>query len=134
KNANNVAMAGQPVAFSTTDTGSVLSIDTPTTDGTGTAMATLSITDPTNRDIVINAGTGSVTGSVTVRVAGSVLTLSGATSISYGGNSTYIVSLKNSSSAAVRGAPVVLESSKGNTITPLAADSNITDSSGQAKF
>ena len=134
KNANNVALAGQPVVFSTTDTGAVLSVDSATTDGTGTAQATLGITDPTNREIVVKAASGAVTGSVTVRVAGSLLTLSGATSISYGGSSTYVVTLKNSSSAAVSGATVALQSKEGNGVAPLSATSNVTDSTGQAKF
>lgn len=134
KNASNVALAGQPVAFSTADTGAVLSVTASTTDATGTATAKLAITDPTSRAIVVKATSGTISGTVSVLVTGSSLTLSGATSISFGGNSTYIAALKNSAGTPVGNTPVVLESKSGNAIVPLVSGSNVTDSAGQAKF
>lgn len=68
KNASNVALAGQPVVFSTTDSGAVLNVTSPTTDAAGTATAKLAITDPTNREIVVKATSGTLSATVSVLV------------------------------------------------------------------
>ena len=131
KSATNVAMTGQKVSFSTTDSGATLSVGQATTDAAGTAVATLALNDPTLRAIPIRASTGSVSSDLTINVVGTALTISGSGSIGFGSASNYVVAVTNSDGTAMAGAPVTLASALGNTVSPTTAVAN---SSGQASF
>lgn len=134
KDLNNVGVADMPVIFSTTDSGSILIVRSNKTDETGTATATLKITDATARDIAVKAVTGTVEGSISVRVTGTSLTLSGQTIMALNGKSPFVVSVRNASNVGVAGVPVTLRSRSGNLITESSPGSSRTDSAGQAKF
>ena len=134
KNANNVGMADQAVIFSTTDAGTTLSVTTPKTDESGIATATLRISDATARAIVVRAAAGQATGEVSVRVAGTSVTVSGQNVMAFNGKSLYVVSVRNASNVGLAGVPVQLRSNAGNLVAEASAGSATTDAAGQAKF
>lgn len=134
KDANNVAVSGQTVTFSTSDPGTILTVGTPKTDASGLASASIRITDPTARAIPVTASSGAAQGTVTVKVAGTSLTVSGQPVIAFGGSGQIVVTVRNSNNTGVPGVPVSLRSAKGNAVSESTAGSSVTDSVGQAKF
>ncbi len=134
KSLGNVGLAGQTVQFSTTDPGAVLSVADPKTDASGVATATLRVTDPTARSIVVNAATGTIQGSVSVKVVGTTLTLSGQNIMAFNTRTPYVVSVRNASNVGIAGVPVQLRSAQGNGVAEASAGSGTTDATGQAKF
>lgn len=134
KSANNVGMIGQNVVFSTTDSGSTLTVVNGTSDASGLATASLRISDATARSIQVNASSGGVQSSVIVSVAGTSVTVSGQTVLAFNDKSNYVVSVRNAGNVGVAGVPVTLRSVRGNKITESTAGSSTTDAAGQAKF
>ncbi|MEI8302612.1 MAG: Ig-like domain-containing protein [Burkholderiales bacterium] len=131
KDASNRSMANQDVKFSTTDTGSVLQVVNARTDLSGTATATLSISDAANRTITVSAATGSLVKTVPVAVTGTQLSLSGPATLVAQAANEFTVSLRNSAGTAIAGTVVAIKSAAGNT---LSAASVTTDAAGQARF
>jgi hypothetical protein len=131
KDASNRSMANQDVKFSTTDTGSVLQVVNARTDLSGTATATLSISDAANRTITVSAATGSLVKTVPVAVTGTQLSLSGPATLVAQAANEFTVSLRNSAGTAIAGTAVAIKSAAGNT---LSAASVTTDAAGQARF
>ncbi len=131
KDGNNRTLANQQVDFSTPDTGALLQVTSNRTDAAGQAIATLSIAEPSNRDIVVTATSGALSQTVTVSVTGTTLTLSGPTSLVANSPTEFTVGLRDSSGTVIVGKPVSISSSAGNS---LSATSVVTDSAGQARF
>ena len=131
KDASNRSMANQDVKFSTTDSGSVLQVVNARTDLSGTATATLSISDAANRTITVSAATGSLVKTVPVAVTGTQLSLSGPATLVAQAANEFTVSLRNSAGTAIAGTAVAIKSAAGNT---LSATSVTTDAAGQARF
>ncbi|MBU6269859.1 MAG: Ig-like domain-containing protein [Betaproteobacteria bacterium] len=131
KDASNRSMANQDVKFATTDTGSVLQVVNARTDLSGTATATLSISDAANRTITVSATTGSLVKTVPVAVTGTQLSLSGPATLVAQAANEFTVSLRNSAGTAIAGAVVAVKSAAGNA---LSASSVTTDAAGQARF
>ncbi len=131
KDASNRTLANQQVDFSTTDAGARLQVANNRTDAAGQAIATLSIAEPSNRQIVVTATSGSLTQAVTIAVTGTTLTLSGPTNLVSNSPTEFTVGLRDSSGTIVVGRPVTIASSAGNAVS---ATSVTTDSAGQARF
>lgn len=131
KDAGNRTMLNQSVEFSTTDLGSTLQITSARTDLAGTATATLSISEPSNRLIEVKATSGALQRTIQVAVTGTQLALSGPVNLVFGAANEYTVSLRNSAGNPIAGRAVTLASAAGN---GLSATSVLTDSAGQARF
>ena len=131
KDAANRALANQQVEFATNDAGSVLQVVSARTDASGSATATLQITDQSNRNIQVAARTGGLTSSVSVAVVGTSLILNGPVNLVAGAPTEFSVGLRDSSGAALAGKPVSIASGAGN---GLSASSVVTDPTGQARF
>lgn len=131
KNAANVGMPGQAVAFSASS--GTLQGPAVVTDAQGAATAKL-ITggDKSSRDIKVTVAAGAASGSVVVQVSGTRVSISGSGSLQAGGAAAqYVVRAADSSGNGIGGAVITVVSSLGNAIGggPLA-----TDSTGSATF
>lgn len=127
---NNQFIEGVDIVFGSSSGG--LTVVQGTTDASGVARATLNPAgDPTNRTITVTAQAGTVTGSVTVDVTGSQLSLSGPTSLAQTDTGAYSVSLLDSGGTGISGTAIAVVSSRGNT---LSATTLTTNASGQATF
>lgn len=126
--ASGRAMADVAVDF-TTSSGVLTSISS-TTNESGLATANLeNSSDLTNRDITVTASVGTTSDTVTIRVVGTNLALSGAVSIAEGADTTSTVTLLDSSGNGIQGQTVQLSSANGNT---LSSASVVTDATGKA--
>jgi hypothetical protein len=109
-----------------------LAVTQATTDKTGAAIATLAAgADPSDRTITVTAKSGTVSGTVSVTVVGTALSLTGPQALVEPGMGTYTVTLKDSAGAGIADQVVTLSSKNGNT---LSAASVTTDVNGQATF
>jgi hypothetical protein len=131
KDAGNRTMLNQDVVFSTTDNGATLQVNSQRTDLSGTATATLSISEPANREIEVRAVSGGLSRTIRVAVTGTQLAISGPANLVAGAPNEYTISLRNSAGGAIAGRTVTIASAVGNA---LSAASVITDSAGQARF
>ena len=130
RDASNQFVSAQAVVFSADSGG--LQITQGTTDANGLAKAALTTAgDPANRAIHVTATVGTVTGSATVNVSGSQLTIQGPNALVLGQSASYTVALIDSGSAGIANKTVTLSSARSNT---LSAPSVTTNSSGQATF
>lgn len=130
KDAANAVLEDVPVSFGATS-GS-LAVTQSVTDGAGIAIAELSNgTNPANRSITITATAGAISGSVTIAVTGSAVTVSGPAALASGQVGAYTVSVKDSKGVGVPGALVAVTSANGNTI---AAPSLATDGTGNVNL
>lgn len=130
KDAGNRTMLNQDVLFSTADMGATLQVNSRRTDLSGTATATLSISEPANREIEVRAVTGSLERTIRVAVTGTQLGISGPVNLVAGAPNEYTVSLRNSAGGPITGRAVTIASAAGNL---LSASSVVTDSAGQAR-
>ena len=129
QDANNNAVTGVPVTYSA-DSGLLQVIPDP--DGAALPAAELSTGgDPTNRSITVTAATGGLSSSVTVNVAGTLLTLEGPDNVIQGDVVPFTARLQNSAGQGVAGRTVTIESDSGN---ELSADTLTTNSQGQVSF
>ena len=135
KDANNRALANQQVTFALIDpavgNGGVLTNIVDRTDASGTATATLQITDPTNRKVTVQAQTGSLSQTLDLEVIGTKITLSGPANLVLGAQAEFNLTLRDAAGNALSGKPVTLKSALGNTFSPATAT---TGSAGQAVF
>lgn len=127
----NVALANQPVIFSTDDSGVTLEVPSAITDASGRIEAQLSVTDRSVRDIVVTAATGEIVQTISVPVVGTVLQINGSSTIVFNDRTQYSVSLRDSGGSPITGAAVQVSSASGNTIDPAITT---TDTQGQAVF
>ena len=128
--ANNNTVTGATVTFVASS--GLLAVTQATTDKTGAAIATLAAgADPSDRTITVTAKSGTVSGTVSVTVVGTALSLTGPQALVEPGMGTYTVTLKDSAGAGIADQVVTLSSKNGNT---LSAASVTTDVNGQATF
>lgn len=143
KDANNNLLAGVPVLFQVSS-GAIAPIQTAagkagspavvagTTDANGLVQGIVTTPgDPSNRAITVNAAAGSATGTVTLNVSGSTLSLTGPNNLVLGNTSNCTVVLSDSSGHGVGNQTVTVTSAKNNT---LSAASVVTDANGRATF
>ena len=131
KDSGNRAMANQVVSFSTADSGVVLLQSGTTTDATGSVAATLTVVDPTNRDVVVNARSGSISNTMTIGVVGTTVSLDGPATLIANAPTEFSVALRDAAGEVIGGKPVQVKSSAGNA---LSAGTVTTDTAGRAKF
>ncbi len=130
KDANNNFIEGAAVQFAA-DSGGIEPINL-TTGSDGVATVRLStLSDPTNRVIVVTTTTGELSDTVNVNVIGTSLQITGPTSLAQGAVDTFTLILNNANQQGIAGSSVSITSSLGNT---LSAQTLTTDSSGQAQF
>jgi hypothetical protein len=107
KNDKNIAIEGLAVEFSS-DSG-LLVVDEGVTLADGTARATLKTpNNPENRDITVTATIGSQSSSVTVKVVGTEVSISGTRSVTVNASSVLTVSLTDSENNPIANRPVTL--------------------------
>ncbi len=135
KDSANRAMANQQVSMALIDpvgaAGGLLKDIVAKTDASGTASATLVVTDPTNRTVTVTAQSGTASGSIEVPVIGTTLALTGPSSVVLNAVTDYVVALRDSDGAALSGRAVSVASQAGNT---LSAATVTTNTAGQARF
>jgi hypothetical protein len=135
KDANNRAMANQQVTFALVDpvgsSGGLLKDIVSKTDASGTASATLQVTDPSNRTVTVRAQAGSLSGTIDVPVIGTTLALTGPGNVVLNAVTDYVVSLRDSNGVALSGRQVAVASSAGNPVSPATVTTN---TAGQASF
>ena len=130
KDSNNNLLEGENVIF--TANGGALAVDSATTNASGIATATLSPTgDPSNRTITVSALAGTVTGSVTVDVSGTGISISGENSVVLNDTVVLTISLADSKGVGIPGELLTVSSASGN---PIAATTLSTDSSGNVSI
>jgi hypothetical protein len=129
KNSSNVALASEPVIFST-DTGTLLSAAT-TTSATGTATARFTTgSSRSNRTATITVTSGAVTGTLTIAVTGSVIRVASPQSLGVGERGEVVVTALDGSGRPIAGAPVAVSSSLSNGLSNAAP---VTDANGVAR-
>ncbi len=129
RDTNNVAMDGVTVILSS-DSGT-LTIPNPVTDQSGIVSATLNGGgDPTPRTITVTADAQGITGSVSIDVTGTNISISGPGSLPQGDTGTYTVVLLDAAGNGISNQTVDVSSANSNT---LAAATLTTDASGQAQ-
>lgn len=134
KDANNTLMSDVPVAFSVDNNGA-LEIVRQTTNGSGTAEATLSSPGSyKNRVLTASATAGSLSGSVAVEYTGTTLTITGPASVPLGDKPQYTIALRDPENRAISdelieitgpssfSAPMITTNFEGNVIITLNAD------------
>jgi hypothetical protein len=127
---NNNVMADVPVLLSASS-GS-LAVSQPLTDENGSVTATLSTAgDPSNRAITVTGKAGDASASVTVSVIGTVLTITGPSSLALNSTESYTVVLTNAGSKGIANRNVTITSALGNGISQSPV---VTDAQGRASF
>jgi hypothetical protein len=130
RDSSNQFMEGETVVFSADSGG--LQITQATTDANGLAKATLTTAgDPSNRAIEVTAAVGAVTGTATINVSGSQLSIQGANALVIGQSAVYTIALIDSGGTGIANKEVQIASARSNT---LSATTVTTNSSGQATF
>lgn len=130
RDANNRFVEGVLVDFSSTSGG--LTIAQPTTDSNGVARASLSAAgDPSSRPITVTATANGVSGTITVNVAGTRISLQGPNALIIGQQGNFTVTVNDAGNRGIPGVTVNLTSQRNNT---LSAASVTTDSTGRASF
>lgn len=109
KDSNGILLEGVDISFSANNNGA-LQIDQGTTNASGVARATLSLGDPRNRAVTVTATASGVSDSVTVNFIGTGLAIAGPTSISFGDQATYRITLTDSDGAGIRDEAVFVDS------------------------
>ncbi len=137
KNSGNAGVAGQTVAFSTTDAGVTIVNPEKPTDATGTATGTVVIgagpTSNANRTIEVVATSGGLTVKKSVQVVGSTLTVTGPDAVAQNTAAVYVVTVRDSASNPLASQAVTVTSQAGNAIATIGSDA-ATDAQGQFKF
>lgn len=130
RDANNNFVPNTNVVF-TADSGG-LQIVQGTTDDNGLAKAILTTAgDPTNRTITVTATAGNVSGTVSVNVGGSQLSVQGPTALVHGQSATYTINLTDSDGKGIANIPLTVSSARQNGLNP---NQLTTNSGGTATF
>ncbi|MBK7001382.1 MAG: Ig-like domain-containing protein [Rhodoferax sp.] len=135
KNANNLAVPNQAVAFTASSGFLTGASPAPSTDATGT-VSTVSLSpgsDSSNRIIKVTASSGNATKSIDIPVTGTTLDISGAGSALASSTTSikYSVKALDSSGKPLSGASLSVASKLGNGISPQTVSTN---TSGTAEF
>jgi hypothetical protein len=128
KDSGNRALAAAPVLFST-DTGTLV-VPPTVTDANGMAAAKFNAGgSKSNRlaTITVTSGTSTAVGTVIIPIAGSRLTISGATTLVLGASTTLTIKATDSAGNVIVNAPISMTSSLSNT---LSVTSGVTDGNG----
>jgi hypothetical protein len=129
KDVNNVALAAEPVTFST-DTGT-LQAAVPATTATGTATARFTTgASRSNRTATITVTSGAVTGTLTIAVTGSVVRVASPQSLGVGERGDLVITALDGGGRPIAGAPVTVSSSLANGLSTAAP---VTDANGVAR-
>ncbi len=134
KDANNVAIPSQTVTFAASSGNLIGALPIPSTGAAGEAITTVALSpgaDRSNRDITVTVTAKSASKTVTIPVTGTVVTLSGDSSIVLGGTTSFTVKAVDSAGTAIPNAAITLTSSLGNTMAPATLTTN---SQGVATF
>lgn len=130
KDGNNNAVSGASITFAAS--AGLVQVTQGTTDATGTALAVLTTGgDVTNQTVTVKAANASASSSQLIAVEGTSVQIAGASVIGSGTQSTYTVTLSDSSNKGVPNQKLTVTSALGNTIT---STSLTTDTSGHATF
>jgi hypothetical protein len=130
KDANNNALPGSPVSFST-NTGTLATVSTVTDPGGAAAATLFAGADKSNRVATVTVTAGTITSTLKVPVNGTKLTLSGPSSLILGNSAQFDVAVVDSKANPVPNVTVTGVSSLSNTLT---ASSTTTDSNGNIRF
>lgn len=116
KNEQSVLMEGVEVSFSAaTGDGVELQLIQPETAADGTARAVLtSQNDKSNRTITITAGAGSLTQTVDITIAGTEVTINGASSVILNNSVDYTIRVQDSDGTLILNQNVVLSAVNGS--------------------
>lgn len=130
KNEQSVLMEGVEVSFSAqTGDGVELQLIQPETAADGTARAVLtSRNDKSNRTITITAGAGSLTQTVDITIAGTEVTINGASSVILNNSVDYTIRVQDSDGTLIFNQNVVLSAANGS----LSSTTVNTGANGQA--
>lgn len=130
KNEQSVLMEGVEVSFSAaTGDGVELQLIQPETAADGTARAVLtSQNDKSNRTITITAGAGSLTQTVDITIAGTEVTINGASSVILNNSVDYTIRVQDSDGTLILNQNVVLSADNGS----LSSTTVNTGANGQA--
>lgn len=130
KNEQSVLMEGVEVSFSAaTGDGVELQLIQPETAADGTARAVLtSQNDKSNRTITITAGAGSLTQTVDITIAGTEVTINGASSVILNNSVDYTIRVQDSDGTLILNQNVVLSAVNGS----LSSTTVNTGANGQA--
>lgn len=130
KDANNNALPATAVAFSATS-GTLSSVST-STNTAGAATATFAAgADRSNRSATVRVTAGTVTGTITLPITGTVLKVSGPSSLVLGNAATFDVVATDSNNNVLPNVTVTGSSSLGSSLT---STSTVTDADGQISF
>lgn len=115
KNEQSVLMEGVEVSFSAaTGDGVEIQLTQPETAADGTARAILtSRNDKSNRTITITAGAGSLTQTVDITIAGTEVTINGASSVILNDSVDYTIRIQDSDGTSILNQDVVLSAASG---------------------
>ena len=126
----NATAENVPVTFQA-DTGQVSNVNSPT-DINGEATADLrSGSDPSNRMITVTATADDISGTITVAVDGTSLSIAGPQDLTQGDMANYQVTLTRADGAGIAGETLDVTSDLGNT---LSSATLTTDGSGSTNF
>ena len=130
KNEQSVLMEGVEVSFSAASGDGVeLQLTQPETAADGTARAILtSQNDASNRTVTITAGAGSLTQSVEITIAGTEVTINGASSVILNDSVDYTIRVQDSDGTSILNQDVVLSAVNGT----LSSTTVNTGANGQA--
>lgn len=145
RDGNNGVVGGASVEFAVNNNASV---NPQLTESDGDGIATSVVTtgnDPTNRILTItvtartSTGQGGATNTITVRVVGTTIAITGVNNAQFGAPNTYTVSLLDAAGQGISNRTVTLTSSSGNAIDTdsiTAGNQNtlVTNGSGQGTF
>lgn len=130
KNKDNVLVADTDVKFSAT--GGSLKVLTSVTDADGKVTAQLGLDgDPMNQDVVVSATADGVTASVSVKAAGTEITMAGPAALVAGDAAEVVATLAAGNGEPISNEVVEFSSQNSNAIDPGSA---ITDENGQVRF
>lgn len=132
-NSSNVAVANKTLTFQVSDpTGSTAylnNVSDTKTDDNGVVTAKLNLgTNKANRTLTLTASADGASGSNTVEVINTKLTISGSSSVTLGASTPLVITLKDSAGTAISSASVSISSANGNSLSP---STGTTNSSGQ---
>lgn len=131
KDAGNVVVPDVAVGFSASGQGVSVTALRSVTDASGQVEATLTVSDPTNRQIVVTAVAAGRTASTEIAVVGSTVSLSGPASVVLNSPAVFQVTVRDASGAGIAGKPVEAASSAGN---PITLAPGVTDAQGVANL
>lgn len=130
KNAQSVLMEGVDVSFSAASSSGVeLQLSQPQTAADGTARAILtSQNNASNRTVTITAAAGTLTQTVNITIAGTEVTINGASSVILNDSVQYTIRVQDSDGTSILNQDVVLTATNGT----LSATTVNTGANGQA--